>query len=117
MTVDGRIAIYGVQFDLNEAEVKPDSEATIRSIAEVLRTNPKLKIAVVGHSDSLGTHQINMRLSKLRADAVVRSLSTKYQIALGRMFAAGAGFLSPLATNDTKEGRALNRRVELIRMK
>jgi outer membrane protein OmpA-like peptidoglycan-associated protein len=117
LTVDGRVALYGVQFDFNEAEIKPTSEATISSIASVMQANPKLKISVVGHTDSLGPHEMNMRLSKQRADAVVKELRTKHKIPAGRMFAAGAGFLAPLSTNDTEKGRALNRRVELIRMK
>jgi OOP family OmpA-OmpF porin len=74
-SVDGRIAIYGVQFDLNEAEIKPESGVTIRSLAEVLRANPRLKIAVVGHTDSLGSHKTNIVMSKLLADAVVQSSS------------------------------------------
>ncbi|MGI9522463.1 MAG: sulfatase-like hydrolase/transferase [Hyphomicrobiaceae bacterium] len=117
LTADGRVALYGIQFDLNEAEIKPDSEVIIRNIADVLKANPQLKIAVVGHTDSKGSHEVNMRLSKLRADAVVNMLRTKYKIASDRMFPAGAGFLAPLTNNDTEKGRALNRRVELIRMK
>jgi outer membrane protein OmpA-like peptidoglycan-associated protein len=117
LTSDGRIAIYGIHFDTNEAEVKPDSMETIKNIAKVLQENPDLKIAVVGHTDSLGSHEINMRLSKLRADAVVRVLQDQHKISSKRLLAAGAGFLAPIASNDTAEGRALNRRVELIRSK
>jgi arylsulfatase len=117
LTRDGRIALYGIFFDLNEAEVKPDSAGSIGEIAKVLKQDPKLKIAVVGHTDNLGPHKVNLSLSKLRADAVVKILIRKYKIAKARLFSAGAGFLVPVASNDKPEGRALNRRVELIRMK
>jgi len=117
LTSDGRVALYGIFFNLNEAEVKPDSTGTIGQIAKVLKQNPKLKIAVVGHTDNLGPHNVNMKLSKLRADAVVKVLIEKHKIKRDRLFAAGAGFLVPVAPNDTDEGRALNRRVELVRRK
>ncbi len=76
----------------------------------------ELKIAVVGHTDNVGNHKDNMRLSKRRANAVVAELVKNYGIDSSRLLAAGAGFLAPISSNETKEGRALNRRVELVRV-
>jgi len=75
-----------------------------------------MKVAVVGHTDAGDSHEVNLELSKRRADRVVNSLVEDYGIDADRLFAAGASFLSPLASNDTEEGRALNRRVELVRV-
>jgi outer membrane protein OmpA-like peptidoglycan-associated protein len=116
LTIDGRIAIYGVQFKTDSAELIEGSETTIGVIASVLKANPSVKIAVVGHTDARGSHEHNLELSKLRADAVVTALINSHGIAGDRLFAAGASFLSPIAPNDSDEGRALNRRVELVRV-
>jgi imidazolonepropionase-like amidohydrolase len=117
LTIDGRIAIYGVQFTTDSADLIEGSERTLAIIAAVLKASPDVKIAVVGHTDNEGGHDHNLELSKLRADAVVAELIEKYGIAGDRLFAAGASFLSPIASNDNEEGRALNRRVELVRVK
>ena len=116
LTIDGRIAIYGVQFKTDSAELIEGSDRTIGVIASVLKANPGVKIAVVGHTDARGSHEHNLELSKLRADAVVAALINSHGIAGDRLFAAGASFLSPIAANDNEEGRALNRRVELVRV-
>ena len=76
---------------------------------------PDLKVAVVGHTDNVGSYESNLDLSKRRADAVVAELVSTYGIDNGRLFAAGASFLAPIASNETEDGRALNRRVELVR--
>jgi outer membrane protein OmpA-like peptidoglycan-associated protein len=116
LTIDGRIAIYGVQFKTDSAELIEGSDRTIGVIASVLKANPDVKIAVVGHTDARGSHEHNLELSKLRADTVVAALINSHGIAGDRLFAAGASFLSPIAANDNEEGRALNRRVELVRV-
>lgn len=116
LTIDGRIAIYGVQFKTDSAELIEGSDRTIGVIASVLKANPDVKIAVVGHTDARGSHEHNLELSKLRADTVVTALINSHGIAGDRLFAAGASFLSPIAPNDNEEGRALNRRVELVRV-
>jgi len=77
---------------------------------------PDLKIAVVGHTDNVGGYETNLDLSRQRADAVVAELVAAYGVAADRLFAAGASFLAPIASNETDEGRALNRRVELVRV-
>jgi imidazolonepropionase-like amidohydrolase len=116
LTIDGRIAIYGVQFKTDSAELIEGSDRSIGIIASMLKANPDVKIAVVGHTDARGSHEHNLELSKLRADTVVAALIDGHGIATDRLFAAGASFLSPIASNDNEEGRALNRRVELVRV-
>ena len=91
-------------------------ERTIEIIASVLKANPKVKIAVVGHTEDKGEHDYNLDLSKDRADAVVVTLIGKHGIADDRLFVVCAKFLSPIASTDDEASRALNRRVELVRV-
>ena len=111
----GHIAIYGVYFDTNSAEIKPESSSTLEEISKLLQGRPSLKLQVVGHTDSQGGYEHNMDLSRRRAEAVATSLAGRYEIDSGRLRAAGVGPLSPVASNDTPEGRAKNRRVELVK--
>jgi OOP family OmpA-OmpF porin len=110
----GKIALYGIYFDTDKAEVKPESKPTLDEIAKLLKADPDLKILVVGHTDNQGDLAYNMDLSKRRAQAVVRALTGQYGIEAARLTPAGVGFLAPAATNRTEDGRALNRRVELV---
>ncbi|MBI5380078.1 MAG: DUF4892 domain-containing protein [Nitrospirae bacterium] len=111
----GHVAIYGIYFDFNKADVKSESEPAIKEIAKLLKQDPKLKLHVVGHTDSVGELKFNMDLSKRRAEAVVKVLTTKHGIAAARLRGDGVGPLAPVASNDTDEGRAKNRRVELVK--
>ncbi len=111
----GHIAIYGVYFDTNSAEIKPESSSTLEEISKLLQNRPSLRLRVVGHTDSQGGYEHNMDLSRRRAEAVAASLVSRYGIDSGRLRAAGVGPLSPVASNDTPEGRAKNRRVELVK--
>jgi len=111
----GHASVYGIYFDTGKAEVKPESDATLKEIAKLLQQDGALKLYVVGHTDSVGQLASNMDLSHRRADAVVNVLSTKYSIAAARLSAQGVGPLTPVATNDSEEGRAKNRRVELVK--
>ncbi len=111
----GHVAIYGIYFDFNKAEVKPESESALKEITRFLQQNPKLKLYVVGHTDNAGSLDYNMKLSQQRAEAVVKELVSKYKIAPDRLKAGGVGPLAPVATNDTEEGKAKNRRVELVK--
>lgn len=115
ITVDGRVSLYGVQFDTASTAILPGSEDTLKAISQMMADVPDLKIAVVGHTDHVGGYEANMNLSKHRADAVVAELVGTYGVDSSRLFAAGASFLAPLASNETEEGRAINRRVELVR--
>lgn len=110
----GRIALYGIHFDFNKADIKPDSGPTIAEIVKLLKESPSLKLLVVGHTDNVGTFEFNQDLSQRRAAAVVKELTSKHGIAAARLSPHGASFISPVATNKTDEGKALNRRVELV---
>jgi len=111
----GHIAIYGVYFDTNSAVIKPESSSTLEEIAKLLNGRSPLKLLVVGHTDSQGDFEHNMGLSQRRAEAVTKFLVNNYGIDEGRLRAAGVGYLSPVASNDTPEGRTKNRRVELVK--
>ncbi len=111
----GHATVYGIYFDTGKAEIKPESDATLKQIAKLLEENPKLKLHVVGHTDNVGELPMNMELSRARADAVVKVLTTKYRVPAARLRGDGVGPLSPVASNDTEEGRAKNRRVELVK--
>jgi OOP family OmpA-OmpF porin len=111
----GHVAVYGIHFDFNEATVKPESEPTMKEIAKLLEQNPGLSLYVVGHTDNVGEIDYNMKLSKARAEAVVKALAEKYGVPQNRLDAYGVGPLAPVASNETEEGRALNRRVELVK--
>ena len=111
----GHVAIYGIYFDTDKADVKPESEPTLLEIAKLLRENPHLKLYVVGHTDNIGELTYNMELSKARADAVVKALVFRYGIESELLYPAGVGPLALAASNETEEGRTKNRRVELVR--
>lgn len=114
ISTTGHAAIYGIYFDTGKSEVKPESDTTLEEIAKLLASNPQLKLLVVGHTDNVGTLAANMALSKQRADAVVTALTARYRVAAARLQSGGAGPLAPVATNHTDDGRAKNRRVELV---
>jgi outer membrane protein OmpA-like peptidoglycan-associated protein len=111
----GTVALYGIYFDTGKAELKPESGPTLDEIAKLLQTETGLKLYVVGHTDSVGGFDSNMDLSRKRAQAVAQELGDKYGIARSRLKSAGVGFLAPVASNDDEEGRALNRRVALVK--
>lgn len=110
----GHVALYGIYFDTDKADLKPESESEINEIATMLRTNPELRVMVVGHTDNQGDIQYNMDLSHRRATAVRDALVNKHNINIERLGAVGMGFFGPVASNRTEEGRSLNRRVELV---
>jgi outer membrane protein OmpA-like peptidoglycan-associated protein len=110
----GHASVYGIYFDTGKAEIKPESDATLKEIAKLLQGDPMLKLYVVGHTDNQGALDLNMDLSRRRADAVLAALTTKYAVPAGRLRAYGSGPYAPVASNKTDEGRAKNRRVELV---
>lgn len=118
MTADisrkGHIALYGIHFDFDSDQLKPESDPTLKEIASALQTDESLNIYVVGHTDNKGSREYNEALSERRAVSVVGALSSRYGVAKDRMIPVGAGLIAPVATNRTEEGRALNRRVELV---
>lgn len=112
---DGKIALYGILFDTGRANITPESSKAIGEIGAYLKNNPAVSIFVVGHTDNVGDYQMNTKLSKTRAEAVKNELVSKYGIAPTRLVAEGIGQLSPISSNETEEGRALNRRVEIVK--
>ena len=111
---EGRIALYGIYFDFDKADVKPESDPQIAEIAKLLEQRPELNVYVVGHTDGKGTQDYNLKLSQRRAEAVAELLASRHQIAAERVVPAGVGMLAPVASNLTDEGRAKNRRVEIV---
>ncbi len=111
----GKATLYGIYFDTGKADVKPESDATLKEIVKLLKNESNLKLYVVGHTDNTGTPDANMKLSQDRAMAVVNALVSKYAINANRLKAYGDGPTAPVMSNDSEEGRALNRRVELVK--
>jgi len=111
----GHIALYGIYFDTNKSEVKQESKPALEQIAKLLSQNPGMNLKVVGHTDMNGALEANMKLSQARAEAVVTALVAQFGIAPSRLKGHGVGPLAPIASNDTDEGRAKNRRVELVK--
>lgn len=111
----GKIAVYGIYFDTAKSVVKPESKPTIDEIVKLLNQNSKLKLFVIGHTDSDGSLESNMKLSSDRAAAVVKSL-VENGIQSARLKSAGVGPYCPVENNRTDEGKAKNRRVELVEM-
>ena len=107
----GRISVYGIQFATNSNKLLPGSGSTIDVIAEVLSADPALLVEVQRHSDDTGTDQRNSTLSQQRANTVKNAL-TLYGIEPSRLNTRGYGAAMPVATNETPEGRLLNRRVD-----
>ncbi len=110
----GHVAIYGIYFDTDKADIKPASEPTLKEMAKLLGQKPKLKVFIVGHTDNAGTFAHNQTLSQKRAEAVVKELTTKYSVAQSRLVAKGVASLAPVASNGSEAGRAKNRRVEMV---
>ena len=115
LDADGRIALYGIEFDTGKSTLRAESRETIAQIAKLLTALPELKLDVVGHTDNVGDAASNQKLSQRRADAVVTALVEEHGIDDTRLVARGEGLDKPLADNATEEGRAKNRRVELVK--
>ncbi len=109
----GKVALYGVYFDTDKDVVKSESQPTLEEIAKLLKGEPSLRLHVVGHTDNQGKLEYNLDLSRRRAASVVRELA-KMGIAANRLDSFGCGLYSPVAPNGTEDGRAKNRRVELV---
>ena len=111
----GHVAIYGILFDTGKAEIKPESAQAIGEVAKLLKADPGLKVFVVGHTDTVGAVDANLKLSQERAEAVLQALVRTHGIATARLKAFGNGPFAPVAANDAEAGRAKNRRVELVK--
>jgi len=111
----GHAAVYGIYFDTGKADIKPESAQAIGEIGKLLKADMELKVFVVGHTDNTGAVEGNVKLSDARAQAVMQALIRDQGIAPARLRATGCGQYAPVAANDTEEGRAKNRRVELVK--
>lgn len=111
----GHVALYGIYFDTDKSTLKPESAPTLAEIAKLLSANPGLDLIVTGHTDNQGAFDYNVGLSERRAQAVTAALVTGQGVAASRLTPFGAGMSAPVADNDNEAGRALNRRVELVK--
>ena len=115
MMSDGKFITYGITFDVGKATIKPESMGEINRIVQLMTENPDLKFSVEGHTDNTGKEASNQTLSEQRSQAIVAKL-VELGIAQDRLTAVGKGQNSPIADNNTDEGRAKNRRVEFVKM-
>ncbi|MBI5101859.1 MAG: OmpA family protein [Nitrospirae bacterium] len=109
----GFVALH-INFDTGKAAIKPESQPLVDQVAKLLKNNPSLTVSIEGHTDNVGNSAKNKELSKQRAESVVNAL-TKQGIAAKRLSAAGWGQEKPVADNKTEEGKAKNRRVEIVK--
>jgi OmpA-OmpF porin, OOP family len=110
----GKVAVYGLYFDTDKDAVKSESQPTLAEIAKLLKSEPALRLHVVGHTDNQGKPDYNLDLSRRRAASVVAELTAKYGIPATQLDAFGCGLYAPIASNEEEQGRAKNRRVELV---
>ncbi len=110
----GQVAIYGIYFDTAKSDLKPESDPALAEIAKLMNAHPQLKVYIVGHTDMVGDATANLKLSQARAQSVVTALVSKNGVPAARLVPYGAGPYAPVASNKTDEGRAKNRRVELV---
>jgi outer membrane protein OmpA-like peptidoglycan-associated protein len=115
LTERGAVDIYSIHFSFNSEAIREESEPTLRDMADVLRRHPDWKVLINGHTDGVGTPEYNVDLSRRRADAVKTALVSRHAIDAGRLTTWGLGEAYPKDRNDTLDGRARNRRVELKR--
>jgi hypothetical protein len=115
LTKTGHADIYGIYFGFNSDVIRPESEPVLKEIARLLMKHPDWKLDVDGHTDNIGGAAFNQALSTRRSAAVKKALVDRYHVGSARLATSGYGLSRPKATNDTLEGRALNRRVELVK--
>lgn len=115
LATSGRVELHGIYFDIGSATIRPESEPVLKEIGGALSKNPSWKLSVEGHTDNIGGDAANMDLSRRRSAAVKDALVTRYHVSGPRLTTTGFGSSRPKESNDTIEGRARNRRVELVR--
>ena len=111
----GKVTLYGIQFDFNQATIKPESEPALKEVGALLQTQADLKLRIQGHTDNVGKPAYNLDLSKKRAESVKTYLVQNFNVDVARLTTEGFGDTNPIAKNDTEQGRAQNRRVELAK--
>jgi OmpA-OmpF porin, OOP family len=112
----GKALVYGIYFDTGKSVVKPESTPALDQITQLMKQNSSLSLYVVGHTDNVGALESNLKLSSDRADAIVKALVAK-GVPVSRLKGVGVGPYSPVASNKTDDGKAKNRRVELVEQK
>ncbi len=112
---EGRVSLYGIYFDVDKTALKPESDAVLAEVAKALSQDLSLRLSIVGHTDNTGDSSHNQLLSEGRAKAVLAALTAR-GISESRLSAIGKGDSQPVAGNETEDGRAKNRRVELVRL-
>ncbi len=116
LITEGKLITYGIYFDVNKDVVKPESYGTLKEIANILNEVPDVKVRIVGHTDSDGADAANLDLSKRRAASVKNELVKSFGVKGDRLETDGMGESQPVAPNDTPANKALNRRVEFIKL-
>jgi OmpA-OmpF porin, OOP family len=116
LITEGKLVSYGIYFDVNKDMVKPESYGTLKGIADVLKENPTVRVKIVGHTDSDGADAANLELSKRRGASVKDELVKTFGIDASRLESDGMGETKPVAPNDTPANKAMNRRVEFIKL-
>jgi outer membrane protein OmpA-like peptidoglycan-associated protein len=116
LITEGKLVTYGIYFDVNKDVVKPESYGTIKGIADVLKENPTVNVKIVGHTDSDGDDKSNLDLSKRRAASVKDALVNSFGIDAARIETDGKGEGESIAPNDSGVNKALNRRVEILKL-
>jgi len=114
VAAEGRAVFYGIQFDFDKADIKPESAPQLEQMAKFLADHPQMRVFIIGHSDNRGQLDYNLGLSSRRAVAVARALAAQFGLDPARLAPRGLGPLAPIATNRSDEGRAKNRRVEMV---
>ncbi len=116
LMTEGKLVTYGIYFDVNKDVVKPESYGTLKEIAKILNEVPEVKVKIVGHTDADGQDAANLDLSKRRAASVKAELAKTFGVNAARLETDGAGETQPVAPNDTPANKALNRRVEFVKL-
>ncbi len=111
----GSVALHGILFDTGQATIRDESKGDLQAIGDLLKQQPALRLEIQGHTDNVGASDANRRLSEARAAAVKQYLVTSHGVPADRLTASGFGDAKPVADNTTEQGRAQNRRVELVR--
>lgn len=116
LLTEGKLVTYGIYFDVNKDEIKPESYGTLKDIAKVLNEVPDVKVKILGHTDSDGQDAANLDLSQRRAASVKAELAKSFGVNADRLVTDGMGETQPVAPNDSPANKALNRRVEFIKL-
>ena len=114
IAANGKVAVYDIYFDSGKYKLKHESSSALKVIAGYLKENTDKKFVIVGHTDTDGDFNSNIKLSKNRAEAVLKELISKYSIDANQLISYGVGSTSPVTSNDTEDGKSRNRRVELV---